>query len=142
MSSITFQYFIQNERSLPIIGGLTKEFIQETFNCLAATVILLIDECFDIFSRDYEALDSSAAAVFDLLLHMLSSPQSSVTLLRTLGGKSYVYISTHWCCSCWKSTNGIVRFQAQRTHWTSLELERFSVQRVIAFNTGEELFFH
>lgn len=144
MSSITFQYLIpnvKNDELLHIIGGMTKEFIQETFNCLAASVILLIDECFDIISCDDKALESSAAAVFDLLLHMLSSPQSSVTLLRTLGGKSVkckypLTVVFRILCQLM-----IVRFQAQRIRWTSLGQEFFSLQRGIVSNTGEELFF-
>lgn len=142
MSSITFQYLIpnfKNDELLHIIGGMTKEFIQETFNCLAASVILLIDECFDIFSCDYKALESSAAAVFDLLLHMLSSPQSSVTLLRTLGGKFVK--CTYPITVVFRVLLMIVRFQAQRTLWTGLGQEFFSLQRGIASNTGEELFF-
>ena len=60
---------------------------QEAFNCLSASVILLIDECFDIVSADEYQIEKLGRSVFDLLLHILSTPQSSVTLLRTLGGK-------------------------------------------------------
>lgn len=69
-----------------MIGGLSKEMTQEAFNCLSATAILLVDECFDVIARDESRLVHFGESLLDLLLLLLSTPQSSVTLLRTLGG--------------------------------------------------------
>ena len=66
---------------------MSKEMTQESFNCLSASVILLVDECLDIVSSDEYKLQTLAKSTFDLLLHILATPQSSVTLLRTLGGE-------------------------------------------------------
>ena len=62
---------------------------QEAFNCLSASVILLIDECFDVVSADEHELERLGGSIFDLLLHLLATPQSSVGLLRTLGGSAH-----------------------------------------------------
>jgi hypothetical protein len=77
-------FIISDEESLPVLGGLLKEIAQEAFNCISASVILIV-ECYHDVSRDKdERLDGS---LFDVLLHLLASPQSSVTHLRTLGSK-------------------------------------------------------
>jgi hypothetical protein len=77
-------FIISDEESLPVLGGLSKEIAQEAFNCISASVILIV-ECYHDVSRDKdERLDGS---LFDVLLHLLASPQSSVTHLRTLGSK-------------------------------------------------------
>ena len=78
-------FIISGKESLPVLGGLSKEIAQEAFNCISASVILIVDECYHDVSRDkYERLSGS---LFDVLLHLLASPQSSVTHLRTLGSK-------------------------------------------------------
>ncbi len=87
LAGSTCQHFIPGVESLPVLGGLSKEMTQETFNCISASVILLIDECFDVVSRDKDELEKLGGRIFDLLLHLLATPQSSVTHLRTLGGK-------------------------------------------------------
>lgn len=85
MAGSSCQHFIiSDEESLPVLGGLLKEIAQEAFNCISASVILIV-ECYHDVSRDKdERLDGS---LFDVLLHLLASPQSSVTHLRTLGSK-------------------------------------------------------
>lgn len=90
LAAVTFQYLIPGcgtNESLQVIGGMSKEITQETFNCLSASIILLIDECFDVVSAHDFELERLAKSIFDLLLHILTTPQSSVTLLRTLGGE-------------------------------------------------------
>ena len=80
-----------NDVSFHVLDGLSKEMTQECYNTLSATVILLIEECFDtVASNEYE-LEKLAKSVFDLLLHVLATPQSSVTLLRTLGGSAHAF---------------------------------------------------
>ena len=89
LASATCQYFIPSTESFFTLGGLSKEMTQETFNCISATVILLVEECIDNFAANSYELEKLAKSVFDLLLHVMSTPQSSVTLLRTLGGSAH-----------------------------------------------------
>jgi hypothetical protein len=91
LTSTTCQFFIPSNESFFILGGLSKEMTQESFNCISATVILLVEECIDHFTANSSELEKLAADVFDLLLHVMATPQSSVTLLRTLGGKNVSY---------------------------------------------------
>eukprot|EP01082_Thalassiosira_pseudonana_P006329 g6139.t1 g6139 contig20:899036-901327(-) len=92
LACATFQYLMSsNDVSFHVLDGLSKEMTQECYNTLSATVILLIEECFDtVASNEYE-LEKLAKLVFDLLLHVLATPQSSVTLLRTLGGSAHAF---------------------------------------------------
>ena len=89
LASSTCQHYIPSNAasSFSVIGGLSNEMTQEFFNTLSASVILLIDECFDIVSTDEYEREKLGVSMFDVLLHLLATPQSSVTLLRTLGGK-------------------------------------------------------
>ena len=89
LANQTCQHFIPSNESLPVL--CPKEITQEAFNCLSASVILLIDECFDVVSVNGYELEKLASSTFGLLLHILSTPQSSITLLRTLGGKLLHY---------------------------------------------------
>lgn len=92
LAGLTCQHFIIQamdstfgEESLPVLGGLSREMIQESYNCLSASVILCVDEYYRVFSSGKHEPD--ATSIFDVLLHLLASPQSSVTHLRTLGSK-------------------------------------------------------
>ena len=49
---------------------------------------LIVDECVDLGVLGSVKNDQLGRSVFDALLHLLTTPQSSVTLLRTLGGES------------------------------------------------------
>jgi hypothetical protein len=89
LAGTTCQYFIPSNESFFTLGGLSKEMVQETFNCISATVILLVEECIDHFAANSHELEKLAISVFDLLLHVMATPQSSVTLLRTLGGSAH-----------------------------------------------------
>ena len=88
LAGVTCQHFISIDQSLPVLGGLSKEMAQEASNCISASVILLLDESYPFVARDgHEVVEKFGGSIFDLLLHCLASPQSSVTSLRTLGGK-------------------------------------------------------
>ena len=89
LAGTTCQYFIPSDESFYTLGGLSKEMTQESFNCISATVILLVEECIDHFSTDITDLEKLAKSVFELLLEIMATPQSSVTLLRTLGGSAH-----------------------------------------------------
>ncbi|KAL7539684.1 hypothetical protein ACHAXR_011103 [Thalassiosira sp. AJA248-18] len=78
LACMSSQYFIPgDDESLPVLSGLSKEYTQEAFNCLSASVILLIDECFETVSEDDYELESLGKSIFDILLHILTTPQSS-----------------------------------------------------------------
>ena len=65
--------------------------VQESYNIICATIITLVDECAtSTLSSPIERKDL-AQDVFDLILHIASTPQSSVTLLRALGGASHAF---------------------------------------------------
>lgn len=70
-----------------VLGDRTGEMTQESFNCLSASVILIVDECVDTVMMGAGNVGLLSKSVFDLLMHLLATPQSSVTLLRTLGGE-------------------------------------------------------
>lgn len=70
-----------------VLGEKTNEMMQESFNCLSASIILVVDECDGNLVTNVDQMNKLAKAVFDALLHMLTTPQSSVTLLRALGGE-------------------------------------------------------
>ncbi|KAL3803405.1 LOW QUALITY PROTEIN: hypothetical protein HJC23_009369, partial [Cyclotella cryptica] len=87
LASVTLQHLIiaPHDESFQVLGDRTREMTQESFNCLSASVILIIDECVDTVMMDTGKVCLLAKSVFDLLMHLLATPQSSVTLLRTLG---------------------------------------------------------
>lgn len=65
--------------------------IQESFNTVSAASIVLVDECCDVLvSRSAFHAKSLTQGVLELLLQIISSPLSSVTLLRGLGAVSHV----------------------------------------------------
>lgn len=90
MANITLQHLlVSTDNWVGILGGKAKEMAQESFNCLSAAIILVVDECVD--NMNMIGIDKkttqSAKSTFNALLHLLCTPQSSVTLLRTLGGE-------------------------------------------------------
>lgn len=65
--------------------------IQESFNTVSAASIVLVDECCDVLvSKSAFHAKSLTEGVLELLLQIISSPLSSVTLLRGLGAVSHV----------------------------------------------------
>ena len=88
MANVTLQHLlVSTENWIGILGGKAKEMTQESFNCLSAAIILVVDECADNIIGNDKETTQLAKSIFDALLHLLSTPQSSVTLLRTLGGE-------------------------------------------------------
>ncbi len=92
LAGSTCQHFIlktmdstSGEVSLPVLGGLSKEITQESYNCISASVILCVDEYYHVVSSG--KYEPDATSIFDALLHLLVFPQSSVTHLRTLGSE-------------------------------------------------------
>jgi len=59
--------------------------IQESFNTIGATIILLIDEYADVTLSNPGEGSTIVQNVFDLLLFIVTYPQSSITLTRALG---------------------------------------------------------
>jgi len=51
LAGVTCQHFISIDQSLPVLGGLLKEMAQEASNCISASVILLLDECYPFVAR-------------------------------------------------------------------------------------------
>ena len=70
LASTTCQHFIPGDESLPVF--YPKEMAQESFNTISASVILLIDECFDVVSRDKDELERLGKSVFvsDTIWHL------------------------------------------------------------------------
>jgi hypothetical protein len=69
------------------LSNLTPWIVQECFNiCAAANVI--VDECADIIRSIPLEKKKLVSGLANLLLSIMSSPQSSVTQLRALGGAS------------------------------------------------------
>jgi hypothetical protein len=65
--------------------------IQESFNTISSASIVLMDECCDVLlSRSAFHAKNLTEGIFELLLHIISTPLSSVTLLRGLGAVSHV----------------------------------------------------
>lgn len=65
--------------------------VQESYNTVCAATITLVDECADIMLISPEERKFMAKGLFDLLLHISSTPQSTVTHLRALGSASYAF---------------------------------------------------
>lgn len=59
---------------------------QESFNTMCATTIVVVEECaspLDTYPSEQKAI---VQGILDLLLHVLTTPQSAVTHLRAIGG--------------------------------------------------------
>ena len=59
--------------------------IQESFNTICATIILLIYEYADVTLSNLGERSTIALTIIDLLLFIVTVPQSSITLIRALG---------------------------------------------------------
>eukprot|EP00977_Amphora_coffeiformis_P029636 scaffold42062_cov176-Amphora_coffeaeformis.AAC.2 len=88
--SSTFQGFVNRPRqsSLPskIDTGLSAWLLQESFNTICATTNTVVEACVDFTSNYPQEKRKVMQGLVDLLLHILTTPQSSVTHLRALGG--------------------------------------------------------
>ena len=90
LSSATFQSFIepsQHSSSASVLSeGLAPWLLQESFNTICAAANMLVDECTISISAFPREEKKMTQGILDLLLHVLTAPQSSVTYLRTVGG--------------------------------------------------------
>lgn len=88
--SSTFQAFVDRPRnsSLPseIDNGMSSWLLQESFNCICSTTNTVVDACVEFTSRYPQEKRKIMQGLIDLLLHILTTPQSSVTHLRAVGG--------------------------------------------------------
>ncbi|GKY93334.1 hypothetical protein MPSEU_000301000 [Mayamaea pseudoterrestris] len=90
LGSATFQCLINCSPH----KNLTKELghdiaqwiVQESFNTICATAIVVVDECANRLAAFPKEQERVAAGILDLLLHILTMPQSPVTHLRAVGG--------------------------------------------------------
>jgi len=83
----TFQEF----QKRTFTNRMSPWLVQESFNTISAASIVLVDECCDILSsRSSYDLMTMMEGVLTLLLQIISTPLSSVTLLRSLGAVSHL----------------------------------------------------
>lgn len=77
------------EESLEADAGssikLSSWLLQESFNTICATATLLVDECTIPICSYPREQKKMAQGILDLLLHILTIPQSAVTHLRSVG---------------------------------------------------------
>lgn len=90
ISSSTFQGFVDRPKeskvSSEIDGDLTAWLLQESFNTICATTNTVVEACVGFTSRNPQEQRKVMQGLLDLLLHILTTPQSSVTHLRAMGG--------------------------------------------------------
>ena len=90
LSSSTFQSFIDQQRYCMFPSEIDSEIspwlLQESFNIICATTILVVEECASPTSESPTHQKKMVQGILDLLLHILTTPQSSVTHLRAVGG--------------------------------------------------------
>jgi len=60
--------------------------LQESFNTLCATTNVVVEVCVGIMASYPDEQRKTMKGILDLLLHVLTTPQSSVTHLRAVGG--------------------------------------------------------
>ena len=60
--------------------------LQESFNTICATTIVVVEECAGPTAASPREQKKIVQGILDLLLHILTTPQSSVTHLRAVGG--------------------------------------------------------
>lgn len=88
--SSSFQGFVDRPRksSLPsrTVTDLSAWLLQESFNTICATTNTVVEACVDFTSKYPQEKRKVMQGLIDLLLHILTTPQSSVTHLRALGG--------------------------------------------------------
>ncbi|KAG7349177.1 Dock homology region 2 domain containing protein [Nitzschia inconspicua] len=90
LSSSTFQSFIDQERHcmfpLEIDKAVSPWLLQESFNTVCATTIRVVEESVGPTSYVPNEQRKMIHGILDLLLHVLTTPQSCVTHLRAIGG--------------------------------------------------------
>jgi hypothetical protein len=68
------------------IFTVSSESLQESFNTVCATIIVVVEECASPLSTFPHEQKAIVQGILDLLLHVLTTPQSCVTHLRAVGG--------------------------------------------------------
>mmetsp|Transcript_27834 Transcript_27834/g.67387 ORF Transcript_27834/g.67387 Transcript_27834/m.67387 type:complete len:1050 (-) Transcript_27834:115-3264(-) len=90
LGSSTFQSFVDQKRHcmfpLEIDQRISPWLLQESFNILCATTIVVVEESANPISELPSEQRKMMQGILDLLLHVLTTPQSSVTHLRAVGG--------------------------------------------------------
>ncbi|CAJ1934528.1 unnamed protein product [Cylindrotheca closterium] len=90
LGSSSFQSFFDQERhgTLPseIDKAISPWLLQESFNTMCATTIVVVEECASPLSMYPSEQKAIVQGILDLLLHVLTTPQSAVTHLRAIGG--------------------------------------------------------
>lgn len=88
--SSTFQGFVDRPRvskmASDMDSGLSAWLLQESFNTICATTNVVVEACVDFSMRFPQEQRKVMQGLLDLLLHILTTPQSSVTHLRAMGG--------------------------------------------------------
>lgn len=88
LGSSTFQSFIDQPRYCmfpsEIDPTISPWLLQESFNTICAVTIVVVEECAE--STKASEQKKLIQGVLDLLLHILTTPQSTVTHLRAVGG--------------------------------------------------------
>lgn len=88
--SSTFQGFVDRSKtqttSSDSYSGLPAWLLQESYNTICATTNTVVEACVDFTSTHPQEKRKVMQGLIDLLLHILTTPQSSVTHLRALGG--------------------------------------------------------
>lgn len=89
LCSSSFQSFIDYPHHTTVYSEIDKEFsswfLQESFNTICAATIVVVEECAAITSSFPREQEKMLSGLLDLLLHILTTPQSSVTHLRAVG---------------------------------------------------------
>mmetsp|Transcript_42396 Transcript_42396/g.102457 ORF Transcript_42396/g.102457 Transcript_42396/m.102457 type:complete len:2457 (+) Transcript_42396:97-7467(+) len=90
LGSSSFQSFFDQERhgTLPteIDKAISPWLLQESFNTMCATTIVVVEECASPLATYPSEQKAIVQGILDLLLHVLTTPQSAVTHLRAIGG--------------------------------------------------------
>jgi len=86
----TFQGFLDlHHRSYPFSEAdetMSPWLLQESFNTICASTNIVVEVCVGIMSSYPDEQRKAMRGILDLLLHVLTTPQSSVTHLRAVGG--------------------------------------------------------
>jgi hypothetical protein len=86
LCTMTFQSFTDTQ----YLPNMAPWLVQESFNIISASLIVLVDECYEIMSQNPYEQTKMVERALNLLLHIVSAPLSSVTLLRALGAVSHI----------------------------------------------------
>jgi hypothetical protein len=85
LCSSTFQSFVSLPRHTDQSTS-SSWLLQESFNTICAATNTVVDVCINLSSSHPQEQKRTMAGVLDLLLHLLTTPQSPVTHLRAVGG--------------------------------------------------------